>query len=181
MKEGEIAQGLDPNEDHLSAILIWRREYDRAIALQLRLAEIHPGEGLIHYGLYWAYLSYGEKKEAIQELEKACALFGWSELAANMHRAFAASGYRGALREWVKHWEHLQATNQGFAPEVLAATYVALGDNDRAFYWLEQAYTHRENVSHDWGLNILKVDPLLAPLHSDPRFADLLRRIGLPP
>jgi len=98
-----------------------------------------------------------------------------------MHRAFAVSGYRGVMREWAKYWEHLQATNQGFAPQVLAEAYVALGDNDRAFYWLEQAYTHRENVCRDYGLTILKVDPLLAPLHSDPRFKDLLRRIGLPP
>lgn len=66
-------------------------------------------------------------------------------------------------------------------PAALAAAYVALDDNDRALYWLEQAYEHRENISRDWGLCILKVDPLFAPLRSDPRFKDLVRRIGLPP
>jgi tetratricopeptide (TPR) repeat protein len=181
LKESEIAQGLDPNEDHLADTLIMRRDYDRAVAEFLRLAEIHPGEGLFRYDVYWAYLADGKKKEAVQELERACTLWGFSELAANMHGAFAVSGYRGVMREWAKYLEHLHATNQGFLPEALAAAYAALGDKDRAFYWLDQAYTYRENVSHDWGLSILKANPLLDPLRSDPRYQALLRRIGLPP
>ena len=77
--------------------------------------------------------------------------------------------------------ERLQANNEAFLPENLAAAYTALGEKDRAFYWLEQAYEHHDKVSQDWGLMIVKVDPLLAPLRSDPRFKDLLRRVGLPP
>jgi hypothetical protein len=83
------------------------------------------------------------------------------------------------MKEWARALEKMQAAKQGFFPENLAAAYAAIGDKDRAFYWLEQGYEHRDLVSHDWGLTILKVDPLLAQLRSDPRFGDLLRRVGL--
>jgi hypothetical protein len=95
-------------------------------------------------------------------------------------RAFATAGYKGAMREYANAMEAKQRANQGFFPESLASAYAALGDKDRAFYWLEQAYQQREKVSLDWGLMILKEDRMLDPLRSDPRFKDLLRRVGLP-
>ena len=135
---------------------------------------------MIHYELYRNYLVGGKPKESIEEMEKALVLFGMSDIAANVRQRYAASGYTGALRELAKALEQLQASQAAFVPENLAVIYAAVGEKDKAFYWLDQAYEHREKVSHDFGLQILKVDPLLAPLHSDPRFAQLLRRIGLP-
>ena len=101
-------------------------------------------------------------------------------MAAAVHRAFATAGYKGAMREYASAMEAMQRANQGFFPESLASAYAALGDKDRAFNWLEQAYQQREKVSLDWGLMILKEDRMLDPLRSDPRFKDLLRRVGLP-
>ena len=181
LREGLLAQELDPSEDHLSNILCMRGEYDRAIDLLQRIATSHPDDGMAHYNLYRAYSQKGAHKEAVEELVKAANLFGMSDLASNLQRVFAAFGWRRAMRQFAKDMESAQAAGLEFVPENLAVAYVALGDKDRAFYWLEQGYEHREMASHDWGVMILKVDPLLAPLRSDPRFKDLLRRMGLPP
>jgi tetratricopeptide (TPR) repeat protein len=181
LREVLLAQELDPNEDHVSNILCMRGEYDRAIELLQRIAASHPDDGVVHYNLYRAYAQKGAHKEAVEELVKAAELFGMSDLASNVRRTFAVSGWLGAMRQFAKDLVRLQAAGRMFAPENLAVAYVALGDKDRAFYWLGQGYEHREMASHDWGVMILKVDPLLAPLRSDPRFTDLLRRMGVPP
>jgi TolB-like protein/Flp pilus assembly protein TadD len=181
LREAQIAQALDPSGDHLPQILQMRGEYDRAIDLLLGLAKGSPEDGIIHYDLFRTYAASGKQKEAVEEMEKALTLFGMPDGAANMRRGFSLSGYSGAIRELARGTERLQANNEAFLPENLAAAYTALGEKDRAFYWLEQAYEHHDKVSHDWGLMIVKVDPLLAPLRSDPRFKDLLRRVGLPP
>ena len=61
-------------------------------------------------------------------------------------------------------------------PAAVAHVYIGLGDKDQAFAWLEKAY-----ADHSWYMASLKVDPELGALRSDPRFTDLVRRIGLPP
>jgi hypothetical protein len=62
------------------------------------------------------------------------------------------------------------------SPWEVAGIYARLGDKDKAFEWLEKAYLQR-----DFQLGRLKVWPVVDNLRSDPRYADLLRRIGLPP
>jgi TolB-like protein/DNA-binding winged helix-turn-helix (wHTH) protein len=181
LREAQLAQELDPNEDHLDIILEWRGDYDRAIELDQKLAQIHPYDAILRAELYRCYLAKGAHPQAIEELVRAVNLVGRSDIGSNLWHAFTTSGYRGAMKEWAKALEQMYTAKQGFWPEYLGAAYAAIGDKDRAFYWLNQAYEHREMVSHDWGLTILKVDPLLAPLRSDPRFNDLLRRVGLPP
>jgi tetratricopeptide (TPR) repeat protein len=180
LREAQLAQELDPNEGHLDEVLEWRGECDRAIELDQKIAGIHPDDGTAYYELYRDYAAKGAHQQAVEELVTTFNLFGWPDAAAKMQQAFARSGYSGAMREFAKKLESLQNARQGFFPENLAAAYAAIGDKDRAFYWLEQGYQHREMISHDWGLVILKVDPLVASLRSDPRFKDLLRRVGLP-
>jgi tetratricopeptide (TPR) repeat protein len=139
-----------------------------------------PDNAILHHNLYLTYEAKGMYKQAVQHLERTVALGGFPEIAANLHRAFAASGYKGAMRQYARELEHLHATNRAFFPINLAGVYATLGDKDRAFYWLDQAYNHRSPGS---GINLwqLKTYVALEPLHSDPRFKDLVRRIGLPP
>ena len=180
LRECQIAQALDPRGQHLPALLGMRGEYDRAVAMLLEMAKDSPEDGMINYELYRQYAASGKQREAVDELEKALGKFGMGNIAMAVQESYAKSGYGAAMRALAKALEGLQEKKLLFVPENLAAAYTAAGDADRAFYWLNQAYEHREMVSHDFGLTILKVDPLLAPLRSDPRFKDLLRRVGLP-
>jgi serine/threonine protein kinase len=179
--ECQIAQELDPNKDHLSFTMEYRGQYERAIEILLRSAESRPGDGFLHYFLFRDYALNGLYKESAHELEQSLTLVGYEDAATKVHRIFATSGYLGALREWAKDLEHLQATNRAFLPRITAEVYTRLGDKDRAFYWLEQGYEHNDRIGNYGSIVWIKVDHELDPLHSDPRFADLVRRVGLPP
>jgi len=181
-RESQIAQELDPSNDHLSDRLVLRGQDDQAIAMIQLMLQRNPDNGYEHLELYREYMRKGMYEEATKHLDEVGILFGFPEIAAGSRRAGAVSGYRGAIRASLKGWEHLWATHQAFVPVNLASTYATLGDKDRAFYWLEQAYAHHDIgiASTDFGLEKLNTDFLLNPLRSDPRFKDLVRRVGLP-
>jgi hypothetical protein len=86
--------------------------------------------------------------------------------------AYAKAGWQGYLRFLVRT---LESRENPARPEAVAVLYGQLGENDKAFEWLERAYVERSD-----GLSLLKVDPWFDPLRSDPRFADLMRRVGFP-
>jgi len=178
-KECQMAQELDPSNDHLSWILFLQGEYDHSIAIAKMLLGTHPDDGFSHHLLYMLYAKKGMRQESIQELEQAMMLYGLPEVAANLRRAFANSGYSGAMREYAKQLEYLDATKKLSMPVNLAEVHAILGDQDRAFYWLEQAYIHRDVVTPGADVDFIKSDPMLVSLRSDPRFADLLHRLGL--
>jgi TolB-like protein/DNA-binding winged helix-turn-helix (wHTH) protein len=181
-RESQIAQELDPSYDHLSDRLARRGQDDQAIAMIQLMLQRNPDDGYEHVALCKEYLRKGLYQEATIELEQVAILFGFPQTAAQSRRARAVSDYRGALRELLKGWVHLWATHQAFLPINFAEVETTLGDKDRAFYWLEQAYAHHdiEIASTDVGLEMLNTDFLLNPLRSDPRFKDLLGRVGLP-
>ena len=118
-------------------------------------------------------------KEWVRELSRAVTLFGFPESAGRIQQAFAVSGYPGARRQEARELERWAASKQAYVPCLLGEAYTSLGDKDRAFYWLGEGVDHH-HMDMDDDLQWFKVDPELAPLHSDPRFKDLLRRAGLP-
>jgi tetratricopeptide (TPR) repeat protein len=157
-----LAQRLDPNEDQMAFPLMLAHDYDGSIAMLQMWLRRDTENGLFHCYLFANYNKKEMYKEGIQELSQCFSLFGYQEAAARMQRAFTISGYRGAIRQWTQELEHLQQTKQAYLPGNLAGAYTILGDKDRAFYWLEQAYEHREMVSVDGGVFFLGSDPMYA-------------------
>src|SRR5712691_5948433 len=88
--------------------------------------------------------------------------------------AYAASGRRAEAQAAIAELHEL-SKERWVSPAQVAMIYVALGEKDQAFAWLDKAET-----DHDGVLARLKVDPRFEPLRSDPRFDDLVRRVGLP-
>jgi TolB-like protein/DNA-binding winged helix-turn-helix (wHTH) protein len=178
-KEHQFAQELDPNHDHLADALYQRRQFDEAIEIRLRVAKQDPADGYNHFALALAYAQKGLYKQFVEEMSAMAPLYGLPELSARLQQGYAHSGYQGALRQWVSELEQLAARKQAYYPGLAAQAYAALGDKDRAFYWLEQYSQHRDLATGDPTV-YFKTDPWFAPLRSDPRFADFLRRVGLP-
>jgi TolB-like protein/DNA-binding winged helix-turn-helix (wHTH) protein/Tfp pilus assembly protein PilF len=179
-KEFLIAQELDPNQDHLADPLYQRGQFDRAIEIRLRIAKRDPEDGYNHYALGLIYAQKGMYREFVAEMSRTAALFELPEFAEGLQHAYDHSGYQGVLRQLAGNLEHLAATKKLYGPGLMAQVYSALGDKDRAFYWLTQYYEHGELALADPTI-YFKTDPWFAPLRSDPRFSDFLRRVSLPP
>ena len=153
------------------------RRYDEAIVQERRALELHPEMIPAHEFLGQAYEQKGLFREAIAAIEKAIALSKQSpSYRAQLAHVHASSGNRAAaektLRELIR-----EAEQRYVSPYELAIVCAALGKNDQAFAWLEKAFEERTPRL----LLFLNSDPRVDPLRSDPRFQDLLRRIGLPP
>ena len=173
------ARELDPFSLSISAqrgfLLENARRYPEAIE-QLRGVIAMDAN---HYQTYWtlglAYAANQQFDEAIAASEKAV------ELSARVPGALSilglAYGLAGRKAEAMKiRDELLELTKTRYVtPAALVNVYIGLGDKEQAFVWLEKAYEERSNY-----LAYFKVFPFLDPLRSDPRYADLLRRVGLP-
>ena len=180
--EAAIAQELDPDHIHVQSVLDRRGQHDRAIAMLQMILKRHPDDGYLHVELFRDYLIKRMYKEAVFHASQVAVLFGFPQIADEAHGAEATAGDREALRTGLRGWEHLMDAHLAFVPVTLAEVYVSLDEKDRAFYWLEQAYEHHDigMIGTDLGLQFLNTEVLLDPLHSDPRFKDLIRRVGLP-
>jgi TolB-like protein/DNA-binding winged helix-turn-helix (wHTH) protein len=116
----------------------------------------------------------GRDKEAVDVWQEWMRKKGYLEAAQAIGRGYATGGYAGAMREWAKARESV-ANKRYVARCVMVYIYGVVGDNDRAFVWLEKAY-----AEHESSLQSLKVFWAWDPIRSDPRFAEMVRRVGLP-
>ena len=98
-----------------------------------------------------------------------------SEIASALEQGFRSAGWNGALNKGIETRQAPGQTGYSSAYKI-AVLYADLGDKDEAFRWLNTAYQERDSLY----LLGLKTDSLLDPLRSDPRFAELVRKVGLP-
>ncbi len=152
------------------------RQYDQAIERLQKTLELDPNFGLAHTMSAQAYEQKGMHEEAITALRNALTLTGGNpETLAALGHTYAKSGRRDKAMEILGQLHDLSKQRHVSSYDV-AIIHVGLGDLDQAFAWLEKAYAERAPR-----LIWLNVDPIFDTLRSDPRFADLLRRLGLMP
>jgi eukaryotic-like serine/threonine-protein kinase len=180
--EANRAHQLDP----LSPIMVVAqmeaygsaRQFDKGIEIGEKLTTENPnfeaGHSYLSF-LYWAAHKY---PQAIQEANAAAQLLGdknFSEYAAALDAGYLSGGWLGADRKAIETLlAQRKAKTEYVSPYLIAEIYANSGDNEHAFEWLNVAYQE-----HD-GLNALRTDFFFDSLRSDPRYAELVRKVGLP-
>jgi TolB-like protein len=165
--------GMDLNWD-MGVLLFFSRQYDRAEEHYRKTIEIDPNYNPAHLGLVQVYQKKGMYAEAIAELKKANAL-GKPEGNAALGYAYAVAGQRDEAQKILDDLT-VQSKERYVSPFSFALLYMGLGDNDRAFEWLNKTFDE-----NPYRISFIKVNPRFDSLRSDPRFADLLRRLKLEP
>jgi len=181
LAEANRAHQLDPLSPTVSTtvgeIHIFLRQYDEAIVACKKVANENPTFALAHFCLARAYLGKRMYPQFIEEWKVYGQLSGdrnESIFANALEQGFRSEGWKNALTKGIEIRQAQRKTGY-YSPLVIATLYAELGDKDQAFRWLNTAYQER-----DWLLVGLKTNFLFDRLRSDPRFAELVRKVGLP-
>jgi len=159
---------------HLGFHYLTARQYDLAIPQYLKVLQADPSLPDAHNQLAVAYRQKGLLDQSIAEYLQVETLLGMTpDQIAELKAAYAKSGMRGF---WLTVLEFSEASGESkISPYQIASYRAILNKKDESFEWLEKAYN-----AHDAGLVAIKTDSDFDNLHSDSRFADLLRRMKLP-
>jgi TolB-like protein/Tfp pilus assembly protein PilF len=146
-------------------------QYDQALSLILRVRalDIHPPDWSFLLGD--VYVEQGSFPESIAAFKKSG---DGPDALGHLGNAYARAGQTAEAMKAIARLQD-QIRKNGVGRYEIALIYTGLGKKQEAFQWLEEAYQ-----AHDVGLIYLKIDPCLDPLRPDPRFEDLIRRVGLP-
>ncbi|MGA2924324.1 MAG: protein kinase [Candidatus Sulfotelmatobacter sp.] len=181
LSESDRARQLDPLSPTISfeagLIHIMARQYDGAIIVCKKVAVENPTFVPARSCLaraYWGKRMYPQVIEEWKAIVQLSADRNESDFASALEKGFRSAGWKGALTKGIEVRQAQRKTGYCSAFRI-AGMYAELGDKDQAFQWLNTAYQER-----DFFLFGLKTDFLLDPLHSDPRFAELVRKVGLP-
>jgi TolB-like protein/Tfp pilus assembly protein PilF len=173
------AQELDPlsliiGQNVAQDYLLLRGDVNSALEQVRRIIELDPSYPRGHEVLGWVYLKQGRNSEAIAELRKAVSSGNDRRPLSSLGYGYAISGRRAEALSVLKELQAKYEQHEALGQDV-AAVYAGLGDEDQAFLWLEKDF-------HDRTGTLSRIRWLLPfeSLRSDPRYADLLRRMGLP-
>jgi TolB-like protein len=179
MAEAQLALELDPLSAPLNfklgqKLYFWR-DYDRAIELLQKALELDPNFVSTHMMLAYVYAVKGMCEQSLTTCEKVSALYGDSPLSKALPSLILAiAGKTDEARKILNELKK-QPRLDPLSLIVLPQTYSVMGEKTEAFEFLEAAYLER-----DFLLIFLNVIPAFDNIRSDPRYADLLRRMGLP-
>lgn len=177
-EEIKKALNLDPNSLVINTDVGWiyqnSREYDKAIHQIQNTLKLEPDFIQAHLALGFTYCLQKKYEEAIQSFEKAKELSGGYPLAiAALSYCYALAGRNNQALELLNQLKEISL--QRYIPALyFALIYMGLGDNDSAFEWIDKALQERSGY-----LAYFAVDPKVDMLRSDPRFREVLKRIGL--
>lgn len=182
LKEMRVSVEADPLSRmlnvNLGQYLIVAKRYDEAIEQLKQTIEMDPNYDAAHFSLANAYEHTGLYDEAISEYRKGYLAAGDEEAAQIFETAEGQSGYRESIKLIADGTVNalLEMSKEKYiSPIIIAKQYAQLDNKEEAFQWLEKAFQERSTQ-----LVFLKTDPNWDNLRSDPRFADLMRRVGLP-
>jgi tetratricopeptide (TPR) repeat protein len=175
LRQMNLAQALDPLSFAVAYttgnILYWHREYDRSIEQYRKALEIQPGNASAVGSTGDSYLEKNQCSEATEYYAREEELGGNPDFAAALRNSYKQSGCRGMIQKQLEL--DRDPSSRDYAPFDAAVFAAMLGKKDEAFRLLEKAYAERT------GIVFLKIEPELDSLRPDPRYADLLRRVGL--
>jgi tetratricopeptide (TPR) repeat protein len=168
---------LDPFEispTDLAWLLFLAHRFPEALQEARSGVALLPEGPTVLWYLGYALIANGQPEEAIPPLEKALTISNRSPgVAGVLIRAYAHAGRRADALRLIAELKKRQQS--GYVPAAAFVNgYLGLGDTDHAFAAMEQGYKERSNI-----LQFLKVHPHFDPVRSDPRFRDLLHRVGL--
>ncbi|MGI8784123.1 MAG: tetratricopeptide repeat protein, partial [Acidobacteriota bacterium] len=148
------------------------RDYDRSLAQVRRALDLEPNFFLAHYVLGMNYVEKGEFDKGIAAFERCYQLEKQPWMLAGVGFGYARAGKRQMALQVISELENWSKIRHVSAGDI-ALVYVALGDKERALEWLEKAYQGRSQY-----MLFLKMGPMWDSLRADPRFQDLVRRVG---
>ncbi len=177
IREMKTAVDLEPLSAVNNAELAWAyylaRQHDASIAQSQKTLELEPTFTYSYFVSGLAYNAKGMYPEALSSLEKGFTLTpDWLELQGLLAYTHASAGDRKQAQAILT--KALKTAEGGYINEVIVASvYAALGDNDQAIAWLERGY-HARCSWMKW----ISIEPNLDKLRPDPRFQELVRRVG---
>jgi adenylate cyclase len=177
--EFQRAVGLDPLSPVMTMDLTvpyaLQKQYQQAVAQCHKAMDLDPSFFLPHFGLAWVYMLQSNYSRAIEECRIAQAMEPNPIIIGYLGFAYAKNGQHDKAMQTLNELNQL-AQHRFVTPFCQALVYVGMGDNGKAIDWLEKAYAER-SVWMGW----LKVQPMVDPLRSEPRFQALYNKLNFPP
>jgi DNA-binding winged helix-turn-helix (wHTH) protein/TolB-like protein/Tfp pilus assembly protein PilF len=178
--EMDKARELDPSSLTINVgrgrLYYYSRQYDQAVQHFQDIVAVEPNDASAYYSLYGIYRQKQMYPQAVDSFLRGISLKGAKpEIVDQLQEAFKSGGWEGFLRHQLNLLQK-ESLSEEITPFMFVDIYVMLGEKDEAFAWLEKTFDARDPLTLQFN-----IDPAFDSLRGDPRFAKLVRRIGLQP